>query len=227
MDQPPQELEDAYRTYRPLLFGALARMADNGLVLDLDEGLDLIHDFLLDEYKGLRERFDPIRGRFTTLLFAAFTRYASFRVARLRRWSEGLVGDDGVRHASDATPEEEIPLDEANILRVLSKLERNESALLQARFGAGLSERSLARRMGVSRYAIRKQLVEALGKLAAELGDRGDVPEAEWHIARALWSERRSLDDVAAELGITRERARRAAQRAIARFERAFEKGRL
>lgn len=225
MEEPPDSLEEAYRTYRPLLFGALARLADRGVVVGLDEGLDIIHDFLLDEYVRLRARFDPARGRFTTLLYVAFARYASSRVARLRRWRDALVWDDGTALAS-TSPGGDTSLDEQTILDCLARLDSTDRSLLQAWFDEGLSERALARRNGTSRHAIRDRLVQALGRLANQLGDRGDIPEVEWHVGRALWSEGRGLEDVAAELGITRERARRAAQRAIARFERALEKGR-
>jgi RNA polymerase sigma factor (sigma-70 family) len=222
MAEAPPDIDEGYRVYRPMLFGALARFAERGVVFALDEGLDIIHDFFIDEYDDLRSRFDPTRGRFTTLVFAAFVRYASGRIPRLRRWNDSLTGDAELHgdESGDAT----FQRDEAAIHAALSGIPADARAVLHERFAVGVSEREIARRLGASRHSVRERLMRALALLAIRMGERADLSERDWKIMRALWGQDRSVFDVAAEHSLTAEQVRRVSQRALQRFATALQK---
>jgi RNA polymerase sigma factor (sigma-70 family) len=221
MEEPLEDLGAAYRAYRPLLFGALAALARRGVAVPFDEGLGLVHDFFIDGYPVVLERYDARIAKFTTFLYAAFTRYARPRILRLARIRQALVGDDLVeRAAGGAELDPATEIDRATMRAALARVSADDRELLQSKFGEGLSERAIAERAGVTRQRIRQRLLEALGRLVVELGERPDLSSDDLIAARAVWTEDRSLDEAAAILGKTTEQVRRAVSRVLAGLAR-------
>ena len=86
MDTRPPSLEDAYKQHYGLFLDVLGHLAQEGYVLPLAEAPDVIHDFLVDSYEGLRERYEGTHGAgFTTYLCKAFHWFARRRIYALRR----------------------------------------------------------------------------------------------------------------------------------------------
>lgn len=214
-DDPPRSLDAAYKAYRPLLFAALARLGKSGIEIPFGDGLDLVHDFFIEDYSALRERFDPDRGQFTTYLFAAFSRFARSRVlraARLRTFLPELEPPDSTVSETE--------FDASRVQVALNALDANTRALLLEYFDQGTSERTLATNRNVSRHRIREDLVDALGALVVALGDRGPRGSRDWQFARAFWGERRSLEDAAATAGMTYAQGHRVRSRLLAEFKK-------
>ena len=212
---PPSDLDTAYRSYRRLLLGAFAGMRNKDSAVSLDEGMDLVHDFFIDEYGALRDRYDPARGQFSTLLYAAFRTYVRRHLSRLRRWQDSLRPHADLEDLGGLTDTDSAALDVARVANALERIPSDDRVLLREHFQHGGGERELARRRGWTRHRVREALRDAMGRVAVALGDRRELDARDWEVARALWDEDRSLDEAAAASGISREQARRASERVL------------
>jgi RNA polymerase sigma factor (sigma-70 family) len=210
---PPLSLEEAYVAYRPVLFRALASLARRGYVVPIDDTLDVIHDFFVEAWDGLSQRFDPEKGTFEAYLYVAFVQFARPRIARVARLSRSLQHVDAL---SEASAEEPAPLDEGDQRRVraaMARLRDEPREALTRFFSADrASEREVARAMGVSRHQLRNWLVEGLGELSVSLKvDRS--PDDDWRVAEALWRDGLSEEEAARALHRTPAQVRAAHRR--------------
>lgn len=215
-DDIPPDFAEGYVKYRRLLMSALSTMARRGYAAPPAEGLDLVHDFFLEAWPGLTERYDPSRARFTSYLLGAFIRFARPRIVRsvARREALGLV-EEYVSTRIRTEEQVQEKLAESAVRAALRQLPKSDRRILLDRLGRGVSERRLADELGTTRYRAREMSAEALVRLALALGERGQIPERDWPVARALWQERRTLKDAATLLGIEVDEARSARQRIV------------
>ena len=171
------ELEEAYKRYRPVLLSVLGKLGRVGYVVPLTDGLELVHDFFLEAWPGLQERYNPSQGSFSTYMLGAFVRFARPRIIRTMRWRSTLQPvDEIVRRLGTAAllrPPSEEAHDLAIVRKALQGLPSFDRRVLEARIGSGLSERETARRFGMSRYRLRKASIEALGRLAVAIDEKG------------------------------------------------------
>lgn len=202
----PETRQD-FSKYERLLWGVLAQLARRGYVAPPGEGRDLIHDFYLDAWAGLLERYDAKLARFETYLFGAFYQFARRRILNLQNWRARLVD---VSHLADHAAESPGPgerlqaLEETRAVRDgLSRLSpRHREVLNDFLGGEQAGERELASRHGISRYELRETLIDALGRIAAEIEQHSPHDSIEGRVAFALWREARPVRDVAALLGM-------------------------
>src|SRR5688572_32018019 len=85
-----EALTQAYGWLRPLLLRALGRLARTGFAIPPEEGLDLIHDFIVYEWPSAAARHDPALSDQRTFAYAAFVLYARRRIIKLRQWKSAL-----------------------------------------------------------------------------------------------------------------------------------------
>lgn len=215
----PLDLADAYPAYRPLLLGVLARLVRAGHAIPFGDGLDIIHDFFIEQYGRVTETFDPARGRFSTYLCAAFARFARTRAGQLRRTAGLLRTMDEV--STSTSPAEPDP-DTRRLADALAALPPEARALLYGHFVLGQTERDLARTAGQSRYETRARLVAALGSLAVRFGERDRFTTREWEVARRLWIEQRDPADIAVTLGLTLAQVKHARDQVFRKIARAL-----
>ena len=78
-----QPLTDDFRRYEALLWRVLSALARKGYFVPPGDARDLLHDFYLEAWPGLHERFDPRLSSFGTYIAAAFYRFARRRIVRL------------------------------------------------------------------------------------------------------------------------------------------------
>src|SRR5258708_32361204 len=161
--------------YESVLWRVLAALARGGYAVPPSDARDLIHDFYLDAWPGVHERFDPKQGPFSAYIAGAFYRFARRRILKLESLQRRMVDfDSAVAHlSSDSTPPDILESRQRHreataALSVLAPLER--TVLEEHLAGEGLSERALAERHKLSRYGIRELLADALGKVAVALG---------------------------------------------------------
>ena len=104
----------------------------------------------------------------------------------------------------------------ASIALALSRIGHEDRRLLLARFGdRPKTEQALAEDLGISRYAVRSRLLEALVRLAASLGVVAPADSVEARIARMIFIEGRSLASTAASLRLTSAQVRAARGRIL------------
>lgn len=202
------DLERVYEEYTPLLLSAVGKLVKQGYRLNPAEGLELAHDFYLEALPGLRSRYDPAKGKFSTYLYGAFVRFARPRIVRNSRWKRLFVPfDDAVEQpaAEDTGPAEALV---AAAGRALAQLPADLQTVIGGRLRNGESERETARRLGVSRYVVRQRLAEALGRAAIALGQDEAIREDLRPLAVRLWRDEQPLMSVAIELGMSRHQAR-------------------
>src|SRR5208282_5864054 len=85
------DLETAYQTLRPMLFGGLGKLSRQGFSVLPSDGLDVIHDFFVDEWDKVIAHYDPAKGRLETYVYAAFINFARPRLIRLQRLQGSLT----------------------------------------------------------------------------------------------------------------------------------------
>lgn len=213
-----------YDRLRALGFLALKKLGSQGYTVPLSDGLELVHDFLVEVVPGLRARFDPAFGAFSTYCFAAFLRFARPRILASRRWRDSLVAPEDLLGALDAivlTPPAEDHLDLERLRAALHALPSLDRTVLTVRFSSR-SERQAARRTQMTRYRFREASCVALGKLFVSLEEPGVLAEDEFRLARALWSEQRTLDEVARDLSRSPREIADAKRRLLVSIGRAF-----
>ena len=199
---------DQFTVHERMLWRVLGTLARHGFVAPPDEGRDLIHDFYLEAWPGVMTRFDGTRSAFTTYLTAAFYKFARRRIVGLQEWRHRLVDLDAIadRASEDRSPPEAMEDGQqvAFLTRALGLLPAAQRQALYAYASAeDGSERAVARRLSMSRYALKETLANAVGRLATELGKTPAKSSLEARVAHCLWSEGRSPRGTAARLGVS------------------------
>ena len=210
-------LEEAYGRLRPMFFAALGNLARQGLVAPPSDGMDLIHDFFVEGWKGLERNFDPNKGSFEGYAYGAFVQFARPRIVRLHRWRCSLVSSEELDVFEAKTESHVESADRERVQRALAKLPDSErELLLRIATSDFVSERSLAKDFGVSRYRVHEMVVEALGHFAVSFDRPESVPSQDWVVARALWRDRRTIPEASAILNLTPQQVRAAHKRYFA-----------
>lgn len=203
----PQDMEHAYVAFRRLLLSALARLALQGYPTRPSDGMEIIHDFFIEAWPGIEERYDDSRGSFTTYLFASFIRFARPRIVRSLQWERNLLPPDELSRIGESeTDSQQFRLSDSDIRAVRDALETlppEHRDILIERVALNRSERDLAKLRGISRYRLRMYCAEALGRLALVLNEQGPIKSREWEVIRRLWAEGRTIEDVAESLNLT------------------------
>lgn len=237
MNAVPQipTLEEAYTSYRPLLFDAFARFGRLGLAVLPTDAMDLIHDFFLEAWEKVTANYDPSKGRLEPYVYGAFVHFARPRVARLFRLQRALVDpaqlQDVLDERDSAEPAFASQYDREVVAKTLDKLSSEERKMLLDYFGSDrLSERSLARKYHFSRYKLREELLGALGNVIVLLNRHEEFPQSDWKIAHCLWQEHRSIAETAGYLDLTETQVRYGHQRnlrVLARLLEEYRSGRF
>ncbi|MGD9045011.1 MAG: helix-turn-helix domain-containing protein [Desulfobacterales bacterium] len=203
------EWHDAYVSFRPLLFSALGRLARQGYPTDPSEAPEIIHDFLAEAWPGLTKRFDPSKANFRTYAYGAFLRFARSRIVQTHKWRSSLVSPEEMALIKGNKSENiEMRADLAMVKQALKRLPDDSRRVLKLLTSAGYRERRAAAILGVSRHRFRCLATEALAQFAVQVEIPELMSESDLPLARALWSEGRSLEDAAAAIGISVQRAR-------------------
>jgi DNA-directed RNA polymerase specialized sigma24 family protein len=214
---PSIDLGADYRQYTPILFRALAALAKNGFAVPPSEALDLIHDFFLDGWPSVRAHYNPKKGPLPNYVYVAFVHYARPRIVKLNRLRSALLDPDVMEQleAPAANTDSSMELEKwtGAILRLP---EREREVLQQYLHGSAGSERRLAQAMGLSRYAVREELIRILGKLIAAFGRPPGGGYADWRVAEAIWLNDRTVREAAALLDMTPQAVKGAKARNIA-----------
>src|SRR6266436_1845601 len=209
-------LEQAYDRLRPLFFGALASLARQGFVVAPADSMDLIHDFFADAWQGLEDRFNPDKGSFEGYAYRAFVQFARPRIVRLRRWQNCLIETEDLDTLPAQPSGERENIDQERVREALAKLPAGEQQILRRYvYSDYASERRLARQLGVSRYRLREILIDALGRLAVSFDRPSPIAPEDWEVARALWRDRRTVQEAAAVLQLTSQQVRSAYERNV------------
>jgi hypothetical protein len=211
---------DEYAQFRPLLFRALALLSRQGYRADADVGIEIVHDFFIEAWPGLRERYDSKKGAFSTYVFAAFVRFARPKIVSMQKHDARLLHVDAAALDRFAAPlgDNLRVIEQQQIRRAFRELSTEDQTLLMAWVEHGSSERRLARARDTSRHRLRNDLVAALARLAVRMRERVGASDGDWRVAKALWSEDRSVADTAAALDMTAAQVRLARQRVFEMF---------
>jgi RNA polymerase sigma factor (sigma-70 family) len=206
--QETLRVSGSFEQYERMLWHVLAQLARRGYVVPPSEARDLIHDFYLEVWQGLTERYDSKRGNFSSYVFGAFYRFARRRIIRLQNWRGRLVDVCQLARYADESVDVERAADvESQVQKVsgvisgLPWLQRD--ILRDFLSGEEGSERRLALKYAVSRYRLREILVDTLGRVATELGHILVENPIEEQVALALWRDGRTVRDTAVLLGIS------------------------
>jgi DNA-directed RNA polymerase specialized sigma24 family protein len=217
---PARLTSEDYQKFRPLMMTAFSHLAHQGYAAPPADGLELVHDFFIEAWDGLVDRYDESHAKFETYLFAAFVRFARPRIVKNLRWTRELFPPDEIEKTHDALLDmhavgQEHALDVRVMESALSSLASSDRELLATRFAEGLSEKDASRRLGMSRYYFREACVGALTRLAARLNEPGPIGARDWQIASALWVEGRTVPDIAESFEISPSRVKAVRERLL------------
>lgn len=207
---------DDYARWRPRLLGLVSVLRRRGYRIEMPLALDIVHDFFVEAWPGLADRFDPHAGTMDGYVVGAFLRFARGRAIAETRWSRLFEGDLAMAETiANESSDQIVP----HVATALTKLAAEERGLLLARFGEHRkTEQQLARQLGITRYEVRTRLLEALARLATELGLLGaDAFDTE--VARLLFVEGYSVGSTTGALGTTSARVRNARDRMLRSLE--------
>lgn len=212
----------AYEELRPLLLGALGKMARQGFSVPPWDGLDLIHDFFAEAWDGIKSRYDPSKGTFQAYVYAAFVHFVRPRIVKLQRLQGSLVEAERLDLLSGEWEESDdetytLPEDSRKAVReAVSHLPPREREILSRYlYAKPRAERMLAKKFSLSRYGLRSTLVDALGRVTVRLAKPEKMPERDWQVAVALWRNQRTVEEAAAYLGLTPHQIRAANSRNV------------
>lgn len=221
-------LATAYDMLRTPFLDALTRLAYEGYALPPSDYHDLVHDFFLEVWPKVVSAYDEKKGPIKGYAYVAFVNFVRARLKKQHRYRKVLAD---VLAQKQQTPHDEPELHRAyehdiEIMQQAKRLLPNtEQALLNDYFSeAGLSERTLAKKYGFTRYGIRKALVEALGRLAVLIDEMpAGMNELDWKVTRAILAQNFTLAQAAAYYGLTTHQARQAHARTFQWFVRSLE----
>jgi RNA polymerase sigma factor (sigma-70 family) len=196
-----------FGAHEDVLWKVFAALARSGYAVPPSDARDLLHDFYLDAWQGLNERFDPKLGSFAGYIAAAFFRFARRRILKMESIARRTVDFDAAvaELTSGTTPPEILESDERHqaVNVALKALTPLEQAVLEDYLSvSGQSERQLAQRHRLTRYGVREVLADSVGKVATHLGRIGSASKTEENIVELMWKYGQSAREVAAYLDI-------------------------
>jgi RNA polymerase sigma factor (sigma-70 family) len=202
-----EETTQKLGAHESVLWKVFAALARNGYAVPPSDARDLLHDFYLDAWQGLNERFDPKLGSFAGYIAAAFYRFARRRILKMESLARRAVDFESAvaELSSGNTPPEILESRERYqaVSAALGALTPLEQGVLEDYLsGSGLSERQLAQRHRLTRYGVREVLADSVGKVAVTLGKLGSSSKTEANVAELLWKYGQSAREVAAYLNI-------------------------
>jgi DNA-directed RNA polymerase specialized sigma24 family protein len=210
------DLGAAYQQYTPVLLRALGALARSGFVVPPSEALDLIHDFFVDGWPSVRTHYNRKKGPLPNYVYVSFVHYARPRIVKLNRLRSALIDPETLEKFEAPLQNSHGKLELQQWTEAIHSLPERERQFLQRYLhGSRGSERKLAMATGLSRYAVREQLVRVIGKVIAGFGQPPRGEYADWRVAEAIWLDDRTIDETAALLGLTAEAVKRARARNV------------
>jgi RNA polymerase sigma factor (sigma-70 family) len=201
-----REHTDEFARYERLLWRVLSSLSRHGYFVPPDDARDVMHDFYLEAWSGLHNRFDADLASFPTYLSASFYRFARRRLIRMDSWKRRIVSLDVIEEppSDEPSPSEAYEIQERQVLisyalNALAPFERD--VLSDYLTDSNASERKLAVKHAMTRYAVRETLATAIGQLARLLNRNNGAVSS--RIALQLWEEGRSLHQAATYLNIS------------------------
>jgi RNA polymerase sigma factor (sigma-70 family) len=193
--------------YERHLWQVLAALGRAGYFVPPQDARDLIHDFYLEQWGGLLQRYDANRSQFATYMAAAFYRFARRRIIQLERWRRRTVDleDTAELESAAAMPDQLLESSEqlALIRAQLAALPAQEREVLVDFLASGdAGERALAQRHSLTRYRVRETLANAVGRLLVALAADAVPTTRDARIAKSLWVDGLTARQVASMDGI-------------------------
>lgn len=194
-----------FSIHERLLWHTLKRLARQGYVVPPDEGRDLIHDFYVEAWEGLEQRYAAESGPFSSYVSGAFYRFARRRLIEWQLWRSKLVDLDAIVERSTDLPS---PLEEAELAEQVELIRRalatlpgpQRQVLIDYAVHPNASERDIASRQGRTRHAIRRLLAEGISNLGVRLQTLG---VANARVAELAWHEGRVSADIANQTSLS------------------------
>jgi RNA polymerase sigma factor (sigma-70 family) len=153
-----------------LLWKVLGALARRGYFVPPEDGQDILHDFYLDAWPTLTQRFDIRKGEASSYVATAFFQFARRKLLRSMRWRRALVDLKTVEHwpAMDPEPPELHELIELRrrLEQAVVRLSKDERFVVSAYMSLDEpSERKVADVLGVTRHQARRRLSEVMSRL--------------------------------------------------------------
>jgi RNA polymerase sigma factor (sigma-70 family) len=205
----PQNQDEDFVHYQQLLWGVLSTLSRRGYFVPPDDARDVLHDFYVEAWRGVNDRFDPAKASFRTYVANSFYLFARRRLVQMNHWRRLVVDlevDEATQRPSDeAEPEDRLELEQrlSSLESIVQKLpDFDQKLLCEYLTSDRASERRIAEAHALTRYQTRKILASAVGRIALLL-QQTDGSSQEAKIATQLWLEGRSAKEAAHFLGLS------------------------
>ena len=213
-----RKTESDFESLVPSFLRALQALSRRGVRIQPGDALDYVHDFYLDAWPSVRDRFDPKRGSLSAFASVAFYRFTLRRALHASHPVYETIDNALVSEADTDTG----AFDKARVREHVAQMGAQQQRVLAVAFSSKYSERQAANELGVTRYRYRELRLEALAELATRVGDSEVLTADETAIVQRLLVERRSARVVADELGLTTAQVRATLHHILRRFETTF-----
>jgi len=190
----------------------------------INDGVDLVHDFLVERLPQALVSYDPQRGPIRPWLYTVFIRYAKRRLSEQVALRERLLSLESVGEVVTGQLDQGETLTAEQRQRVqdaLRQLPDDLRAILLTYFGNGPeagSIRTLARQFKWSRHRAGQTVLVALATLAAQLEEQGILTDEEFAVCRAHFVHGETWEEVAVRLRKTQHQIRTLLKRALHKF---------
>jgi hypothetical protein len=190
----------------------------------VEDGLDVIHDFIIDRLPDALKSYDPERGKIKNWLFIVFLRYVKRRKLELSSWAKRKIDLDSIPELPNrvATIDESfLHSGQDQVFAKMKDLDKEHSDALTTYFGEGSESdniRALARKFKWSRYKAEQKVLEGLAMLSTQLNENSLLSDTEQSVCRSYFLEKKSWEEIAKAIGTSEHQARMMLKASIAKF---------
>jgi RNA polymerase sigma factor (sigma-70 family) len=190
----------------------------------IDEGLDLIHDFIVDKLPSALKTYDPEKGELKKWLYIVFLRYAKRRrieISRSRNRTVDLDSLPGLIDESISSDKFVAYLQHQDIVDALGDIDQKHRLILNFYFGDEKKSgniREIARKFEISRHLAEKMVLEGLAILSVKLNEPGILSNEEWEVCKYYLAQKYTWQRVAEKIDKTENQARNILRNALGKF---------
>ena len=174
----------------------------------LQDGMDLVHDFVVDRLPQALTTFDSARGPIKPWLFTVFGRYARRRLREISSLHKRWTNEDFAEPILLPQPEvSDLRPDQTIIVRnAVNQLPEDQRMSLSLYFGKGRDAGSLnaiARKFDWSKHKSKQTILKAIASVAALIEERGILTTLELDVCRARLVGELDWESIAVRIGKT------------------------
>lgn len=191
----------------------------------INEGIDLIHDFMIDHLPTALNSYNPQKGSIKPWLYIVFLNYARRRLLEIKSYMRRTISIDDIDNLVDDQSYGNSILNKVQCKHthyILQKIDKEYRNALLAFFGDGEEAgniRAVAKKYNWSRHKANQNILKGIAMLSAQLEEPGVIEREELLVCKLLLVEGRTWSQISEKIGKTENQVRRLFKLSIAKFK--------